>query len=481
MPHRTRIVILGGGFAGMYAALRLDRTLARDSDIEITLVNRENFFLFTPMLHEVATSDLDPTNIVSPIRSLVRRIRFFSGAVEAVDLPNRRVVVAHGDDPHRHELPYDHLVLALGSTTNFFGTPGLAERAFTMKSLDDAVRLRNQLIRNLEEADFECCAAQRDKLLTFVVAGGGFAGVETVGGLNDFVRNALASYPNLTPEMIRVILIHSGSVLLPELDSKLGRYAQQKLADRGVEVLTNTRVHGLFDRGVHLSNGQVIPSATLVWSAGTAPNPILAQLPCARERGRVVVDSFLEVPSWPGVWALGDCACIPHPETGQPYPPTAQHAVREGKRLADNLQAVIRDGVKKPFAFQSLGQLATIGRRTGVAQIFGFRFSGLFAWWLWRTIYLAKLPRLRKKFRVALDWTLDLFLSKDLVQFLPGRGQKPTTIKEAADRNVERLPEVIMREELIPRKSEHVSSVCAGVSRECIGQFALASDVGALH
>jgi NADH dehydrogenase len=425
MSERKRIVILGGGFAGMYAALRLEQTLARDPDIEITLVNRDNYFLFTPMLHEVATSDLDPTNIVSPIRSLLHRTRFFAGTAETIDLPNQRVVVAHGGERHQHELPYDHLVLALGSTTSFLGTPGLAERAFTMKSLGDAIKLRNHLISNLEEADFECCAALREKLVTFVIAGGGFAGVETAGGLNDFVRGALASYPNLRPEMVRIVLAHSGPVLLPELCQQLGSFAQRKLAERGVEVLVGTRVKGLTEAGVCLSNGEVLPTNTVVWTAGAAPNPLLAELPCVRERGRVLVNSFLEVPDWPGVWALGDCACVPNAETGQPQPPTAQHAVREGRRLADNLRAAIRGGTKRPFTLQSLGQLATIGRRSGVATILGLNFSGLIAWWLWRTIYLAKLPRLRKRFRVALDWTLDLFLSKDLVAYLPARRQDP--------------------------------------------------------
>src|SRR5215831_522456 len=216
--ERKKILILGGGFAGVYAALELERTLARDRDIQITLVNRENFFLFTPMLHEVAASDLDITHIVNPVRKLLKRIEFFDGDVLSIDLPSKRVIVTHGiRDPHVHELEYDHLILSLGSITNFFNLPGLEDRALTMKSLGDAIHLRNRLIAHLEEADTECCADVRRPLLTFVVAGGGFAGVETIAGINDFLREAVRFYPSLNESMLRVVLVHPGKVILPEL------------------------------------------------------------------------------------------------------------------------------------------------------------------------------------------------------------------------------------------------------------------------
>ena len=417
MSDPTRILILGGGFGGLYTALHLDKTLAREADVEVMVVNRENFFLFTPMLHEVAASDLDITHIVNPIRKMLRRVKFFNGTVERIDLQGKYVVVSHGTEHHHHELPYDHLVLALGSITNFYNLPGLGERSLTMKSLGDAIGLRNRLIEHLEEADFECVLGARDHLLTFVVAGGGFAGVETVAGVNDFLREVVAFYPHLGGALLRIVLIHPGPVILPELGEKLGLYAQKKLAERGIEILVNTKVDGLVDEGVVLSDGRVIKANTLVWTAGTSPNPLLTVLPCAKERGRVRVDEYLEVAGWPGVWALGDCAFIPDPRTGQPYPPTAQHALRQGKVLAQNITAAVRGGRKKPFVFNTIGQLAAIGRRTGVARIFGCNFSGFLAWWLWRTIYLSKLPRFEKKLRVMLDWTLDLVFSKDLVQF----------------------------------------------------------------
>jgi len=414
---KTRILILGGGFAGLHAAMHLDDTLARDPDIEITLVNRDNFFLFTPMLHEVAASDLDLTNIVNPVRKLLKRINFFAGEVESIDLKRKLVTVSHGFDHHHHELPYDHLVIGLGSITNFFNLPGLEQRALTMKSLGDAIHLRNRLIAHLEEADTECSAAVRRPLLTFVVAGGGFAGVETIAGINDFVREAVGFYSNLREDMLRVVLVHPGMVILPELGEKLGCYTEKKLAERGVEILVNTRVTGVTENGVHLSTGEEIESKALIWTAGTSPNPALDCLPCAKERGRLKVDEMLRVPGHQGIWALGDCALVPDHKTGQYHPPTAQHALREGKTLAKNLIASIRGGTLKAFSFSTIGQLAAIGRRTGVANILGINFSGFIAWWMWRTIYLSKLPRFEKKLRVALDWTLDLLFTKDLVQF----------------------------------------------------------------
>jgi len=338
------------------------------------------------------------------------------GEVEAIDLEARQVVISHGGDAHRHALEYDHLVIALGAITNFYHLPGVEEHALTMKSLGDAIALRNRLIQCLEEADPECCRV-KTPLLTFVVAGGGFAGVETVAAVNDFVREALRFYPHLTEAQLRVVLVHDGPVILPELGERLGTYAQRKLTERKVEIRVNTKIAGMSAAGVTLGDGTTIPAKTLVWTAGTTPNPLLGTLACPKERGRVVANASLEVPGWSGVWALGDCAVIPDPHTGKPYPPTAQHALRQGWVLAENILAAIGGGQKRAFVFKTIGLLAAIGKRTGVAQILGVNFSGFVAWWLWRTIYLSKLPRLEKKVRVALDWLLDLVFSKDLVKF----------------------------------------------------------------
>ncbi|MFO0699568.1 MAG: NAD(P)/FAD-dependent oxidoreductase [Nitrospira sp.] len=420
-----RVVILGGGFGGMYAALEFEHALARGADVDVTLVNHDNFFLFTPMLHEVAASDLDITNIVSPIRKLLRRVMFFHGVIEAIDLVHKRVGVSHGHEQHCHSLPYDHLVLALGSTTNFFEIPGLADRAFTMKSLSDAIILRNHLIANLEEADFECGPSLHAPLLNFVVAGGGFAGVETIAAMNDFLREAVRFFPHLREDRLRLILVSSGPIILPELGDKLGTYAQRKLTEQQVEIHANCKVTAVTDQDVMLSDGTTVTTNTLVWTAGISPHALLATLPCPKTKGRVLVNEYLEVPEWPGVWALGDCALVPDRKTGASHPPTAQHALREGKLAARNILATIRGDRMKPFLYSTIGLLAPIGKRTGVANILGVNFSGFFAWWLWRTIYLLKLPRFEKKVLVALDWTLDVLFSKDLVHFRTTRPPTP--------------------------------------------------------
>jgi NADH dehydrogenase len=258
--------------------------------------------------------------------------------------------------------------------------------------------------------------------MTCVVAGGGFAGVETIAGVNDFVRAALPFYPRLTPGRVRMVLVHAGPAILPELGEKLGTYAEQKQAARGVDIITNARIAKVTRHGVTLADGRFIASRLVVWTAGTSPHPLIHDLPCPLDRGRIVVDETLAVPSFPGVWSLGDCAVVPDGRTGKAYPPTAQHAIREAKVVACNVVARLKGQPTRTFSFRTIGQLAAIGRRAGVARIFGVNFSGFFAWWLWRTIYLSKLPRLEKKVRVALDWTLDLLFTKDFVQFLAERG-----------------------------------------------------------
>jgi len=427
MNQKHRIVIVGGGFAGLYAALELDKVLATRSEVEITLINKENFFLFTPMLHEVAAGDLDLTNIVNPVRKLLKNVAFFEGEVQEIDLVRRQVLVGHGFDGHSHALEFDQIVLSLGSTTQFFGLPGVEEHTLTMKSLSDAVKLRNRLIALLEAADTECSLSERREPLSVAVAGAGFAGVETLASINDFLRNSLQFYPNLSSADLRLTLIHPGEVILPELSPKLGHYAQGKLEERGIEVLAHSRVTSYNGSTIELAGGKRLGAKTLIWTAGTMPNPLISMLPCAIERGRVKVTAELAVPHWPGVWALGDCALVPDLTTGKFCPPTAQHALRQGKVVAQNILAYVDGGEFRKFDFKTIGQLATIGHRAGVASIFGVNVSGFLAWWMWRTIYLSKLPRLEKKVRVALDWTLDLLFSKDLCQFIDVRPEHKIT------------------------------------------------------
>jgi NADH:ubiquinone reductase (H+-translocating) len=434
MAERHKVVILGGGFAGLYAALELEKALPQQANIEVTLVNKENFFLFTPMLHEVAAGDLDPASIVSPVRRLLHRVSFYEAEALEIDLHNKTVIIEHGFDEHTHELHYDQIILALGSTTQFFGLPGVEEHALTMKTLNDAVKLRNHLIAALEETDTKCAQDERRNLLSVVVAGAGFAGVETLASINDFLRHSMRFYRNLSEHDLRVTLIHPGDAILPELSPELGSYAQRKLEERGVDVRPHSRVASYDGEIVQLTNGAKIPTRTLIWTAGTMPHSLIGTLPCERERGRLKVSAELAVAGWPGVWALGDCALIPDLATGRFCPPTAQHALRQAKVVAHNVLAHAEGRQPSKFHFKTIGQLASIGRRAGVASILGINLSGFLAWWMWRTIYLSKLPRLEKKLRVALDWTLDLVFSRDLCRSLEVRREKP--VRLASEKSV---------------------------------------------
>ena len=432
---KKRILILGGGFAGAYTALHLEKRLHHIPDVEIALVARENFLLFTPMLHEVAGSDVEVTDIVRPLRKMLRHARVVIADVEAIDLVKKQVCIRHSGLAHTYDLRYDQLVLALGAVTNFYRTPGLEEHALTMKTLGDAILIRNRVIDALGVADNLPDETERKTALTVVVAGGGFAGVETAGAINDLLREAMKFYPNLKESLLRVVVVDPGDHILPELGMSLGRYAQERLGRRGVEIRLKTKVAGYNGEEVVLDDGTKIATRMMIWTAGITPPPLLSSLPCAIQRGRVVANDCLQVPDWPGVWALGDCALVPDPlNPGKFYPPTAQHAIRQAATLANNIVAAMRGQSPQPFRFKIIGLLATIGRRHGVAEIFGWQFSGIIAWWLWRGIYLSKLPGIQKKVRVALDWTLDLIFSKDLVQLPTLRSP---TISEAEHSSTE--------------------------------------------
>jgi NADH:ubiquinone reductase (H+-translocating) len=415
---KTRIVIAGGGFAGLSAAMYLDKTLARREEAEVTLINRENFILFTPMLHEVAAGDLYPGDIVNPLRRILRRVKFVEAEVQAIDLSARRVHCLGGVARLEIELEFDHLLLTLGSETNFFDLPGVSEWAVTMKSMSDAALLRNRMVALLEEASLQKEEAARRRLLTFVTAGGGFAGAETTGAVNDFLREAVRYYPELDEELIRVVVIHPGDFLLPELGEELGNYAERKLRERKVDVIKGVRVASYDGSLVKLTDGKSIPASTLIWTAGVKPSPVIAPLPYQKEHGRLVVSEYLAVTGVPGLWAAGDCAAVPVLNTEKFHPPTAQHGLREGLVAAKNIAAVVLDRPLKSFSFTTLGQLAAIGRRTGVAMVFGVKFSGFVAWAFWRAVYLMKLPRLAKKLRVMVGWTLDLFFSREIEQMI---------------------------------------------------------------
>lgn len=332
---KKRILILGGGFAGAYAALQLQKELRGAPDIEVLLVAQENFVLFTPMLHEVAGSDAAATDVVQPLRKMLRHTNILIGDIESIDLEKKQVNVRQTDAVHHRELGYDHLVLALGSVSNFYHTPGIEEHALTMKTLGDALAIRNRAIDALELADGEPDENLRKAMMTVVAVGGGFAGVETVGAVNDLMRSALKFYNNLSEDMLRIVLVDAGKMILPELGEGLGRYSETQLSRRGVEIHLNTAVKGYDGKEVVLGDGTRIATNMIIWTAGITPVPILANLPCAQSHGHVVANEYLQVPSWPGLWALGDCAQVPdltNPGKFCPAHRAARHAAGAHRR-----------------------------------------------------------------------------------------------------------------------------------------------------
>lgn len=420
---RKRILVLGGGFGGIYTAMALEKSLGRHEDVEIVLINRENYMVFQPMLAEIISGSIEILHTIAPIRRLCPTVTLHVREVESIDLENKVVSTSPGFRPHAHTIEYDYLVLALGNVLNFSIIPGLEEHALPFKNLGDAIFLRNQIIHALEEADIEEDQDLRRRLLTFVVAGGGFSGVEVAAELNDFVHRVVRHYRHITPDELKVILLHAGPRILPELPEDLGIYAQNILRRRGVDIRLNTRLTAATADEAVLDVGERVPTKTLVSTVPGAPHPLVAALPCRKERGRIVVNGFLEVDGYPGVWALGDCAFIIDQKTGEPCPPTAQYAVREGRCIAHNILAAMRGMPKKPFSFAVLGLLGALGHRSAVAQILGMKFSGVFAWLLWRAIYLMKLPGLDRKVRVVADWLLDILLPPDIVQLRTSRTQ----------------------------------------------------------
>lgn len=442
MMKKNKIVIAGGGFAGLYAATYLDKHLAKRPEVEVTLISRENFILFTPMLHEVAAGDLSPNDIVNPLRRILRHVNVVEAEVDRIDLSARTIHCSAGVSDSTIEFKFDHLLLTVGSETNFFDMPGVRDWAVTMKSLADATLLRNRVIALLEEASLERREAKRKELLTFVIAGGGFAGTETTGAINDFVRETVKFYPSLREEIIRVAVIHPGKFILPELGEELGRYSEQKLSARKVDIIKGVRVASYDGSTVELTDGTRIRATTLVWTAGVKASPVIESLDCRKERGRVLVNEYLAVPGVPGLWAAGDCAAVPAGKAGEFYPPTAQHGLREAIVAAKNIEATIAGRALKPFSFKTLGQLATIGRHTGVASMFGFKFSGFAAWAMWRTVYLLKLPRLSKKLRVMMGWTLDLVFGREIEQLITVRDVQELVDRVARIRARTNLPSV---------------------------------------
>ncbi|MDQ2907838.1 MAG: NAD(P)/FAD-dependent oxidoreductase [Candidatus Eremiobacteraeota bacterium] len=412
----VRILILGGGFGGIATARKLERLL-RPGEGDVTLVSRENFSLFTPMLPEVGSGNLETRHVVTPVRAQLRRTAFVLGDVVGVDLDAKTVDVERTLMGSRLSLHYDQLVFALGAVTSTFGLPGIDEHVLPYKTLADAERVRNHIIATLEIADVTSDSRERARLLRFVFVGGGFTGVEAAGEMADFFRSSLRFYRSIRPSDVEIVLVEGEKTLLPGLAPGMGAYSAKVLKRRGIRVMTGAMVAAADDAGLRLQDGTVLETGTIVWSAGIKTSPAVAKLPIASARGHAIaVDSHFAVSGYPHVWALGDCAAIPSPD-GKTYPQTAQHAIREGPALAANIVARIRNEPTKAFVYTSLGIMASLGARRAVAGLSnGVLVTGFLAWLLWRTYYLLRLPGRDRQVRVALDWTLGLIFPRDIAE-----------------------------------------------------------------
>jgi NADH dehydrogenase len=419
---RPRVVILGGGFAGVYTARYLERALRKKQDFDVILINQENYFVFQPMLPEVISGTIGLVDTVSPLRRLLARTEVHVRSIESVDLERKVVITSPGFQPHTHEIPFDHLVIALGRVTDFRGMKGLPEHALPFKNLADALALRSHVIRALEEAAIERHdPSLRRELLTFVIAGGGYSGVEIAAELNDFVRSVASAYRSIDSREIRVVLLQSRERILPEVSEKLARFAHRILERRGVEIRLHARLLAASGSAAILVGGERLPTRTLVSTVPSWPHPVVDAFALPKARGGVLqVDRHLRAGGRPDIWALGDCAQVIAPD-GSVSPPTAQHATRQARTAARNIIAAIRGGAAQPFDYRGLGTMGSLGHRSAVAQILGFQVSGFLAWFIWRTVYLAKLPGWGRRLKVATSWTLDLFLPPDLVELRVSR------------------------------------------------------------
>ena len=433
MKTKKRILVLGGGFAGVDCTRKLEKYFRSNNDIEITLVSDDNFLLFTPMLPQVASGSITPRHIVMPLRSLCKKSTIYESAVRSIDPIKKHVTLEGTPEKRGSRIHYDYLVIALGSETNFFGMNNVKKHAFTMKTLGDALSLRNRIIDMLEQAENEKNKKNKQRLLTFVIVGGGFAGVETAGEVNDFLHDALEYYHNIKKEDISVIIVEASSSILPGFNEKLIKFAHRKLEQNGIKVLVETTVNDFDGKNVifnklnskSISSKTKIDTHTLVWTAGVTPVEIIRNSIFRTEKGQIVVNEFLETPDFSGVFAIGDCAHIDN-ESKKHYPPTAQLAEAHAKLASYNIKQDIDEKEKMRFEYQSKGQSAVIGRHSGITEVMGITITGFLAWILWRNYYLSKMPNLEKRLRVWADWNIDLFFKRDISRY----GFKRDTSKE---------------------------------------------------
>ena len=425
--NKKKIIILGGGFAGVECARQLESEFGNDPKIELVMVSEDNFLLFTPMLPQVASGMIETRHIVLPIRTICQKTKFYEGRVKNIDPYGKLVTLWGTSDKRSISIHYDFLVVALGSETNFFGMANVEKNAYTMKTLNDAVMLRNRVIDMLEQAENETDPILRKSFLNFVVVGGGFAGIETAGELMDLLLDARKHYPTIHKDDLKVIVLEALPIILPGFNEKLAEFAKEKMVDRGIEIRLQTAVTSFdgnevttkaLEQNPKNSTDESIVDAirtkTLIWTAGVTPVNTIKRSMLKTDRGKVIINEYLEAEGFPNVFAIGDCALFLNSETKRPFPPTAQIAEAQAKTAAKNLKAVIKNSEKEKFEFHSKGQMAIIGKRSGIATFLGMNISGFWAWLIWRNVYLSKIPTLDKKIRVFLDWSIDLFFDRDI-------------------------------------------------------------------
>jgi len=432
---KKRILVLGGGFAGVDCTRKLESYFHSDYDIEITLVSDDNFLLFTPMLPQIVAGTVAPRHIVMPLRALCKKARIYESVVRDIDPVQQHVTLEGTPEKIGVRIHYDYLVIALGSETNFFGLKNVEKYSFTMKTLADAISLRNRLIDMLEQAENEKNPKIKERLLTFVIVGGGFAGVETAGEINDFLHEAVSYYHNTKKEDVHVILVEAASTILQGFNKRLTEYAHNKLEKNGIKIVLenavtsfdgkNVILNKLSKPSVGIDSKNIINSHTLIWTAGVTPVEIIQNSIFKIKKGKIIVNEFLEILNYPGIFAIGDCSQFDD-EVNNKFPPTAQLAEAHAKLVAYNIKQTIENKEKKKFEYSWKGQSAIIGKHYGIAEVMGMKITGFWAWILWRNYYLTKMPNIEKRIRVWLDWNIDLFSRIDISRY----GFKRDTSKE---------------------------------------------------
>jgi len=417
MPQIKKMLILGGGFGGINVLKSIQNKFKNEPNVRISLVSQDNYFLYTPMLPQVSSGLIHPSDITIPVRKLCKQAEFYQATISSIDLDQKLVTITRTFDGKVRALDYDYLIIALGSSTNFFDYKNIEEHAFVIKTVEDAIAIHNQVIHMLESAAQTSNVNFKKNLMTFAVVGGGFAGVETMGEINQLVRDSVKNfYPSIGEENISMNIVTSEEFILPELGPKLGKDAGKYLRKAGVNIITNTKAIDAGENFVQLDNNEKIPCMTLIWAAGIVIDPVVSSLKCKHDKsGKLIVDKHLRLIDHENVFALGDCALITNPSTNKAYPSTAQNAIHQSTTVTNNLYSVITNKTNlKQFSFKSKGMMTTLGRKVAIAVVYGLHCRGVLAWLIWRTYYLSKLPMLEKRFQVATSWIADLLFKRDL-------------------------------------------------------------------